>query len=134
VAGTQRTQRDAHTKGPTHRGLGEYLRVIGPGLVTGASDDDPSGIATYAQAGAQFRFGLLWLTLVSLPLMSGVQVVVAVINGIAAAPFLVVIMMISSDRTIMGELRNGRLATALGWLTAAIMAGAALLMIMSGGL
>jgi len=61
-------------------------------------------------------------------------VVVAVINGIAAAPFLVVIMIISSDRAIMGELRNGRLATALGWLTVAIMAGAALLMIASGGL
>jgi len=73
VAGTQQTQGDARTKRRTHSGLGEYLRVMGPGLVTGASDDDPSGIATYAQAGAQFRFGLLWLTLVSLPLMSGVQ-------------------------------------------------------------
>jgi Mn2+/Fe2+ NRAMP family transporter len=61
-------------------------------------------------------------------------VVVAVINGIAAAPFLVVIMMISSDRTIMGELRNGRLAAAPGWLTVAIMAGAALLMVTTGGL
>jgi Mn2+/Fe2+ NRAMP family transporter len=61
-------------------------------------------------------------------------VVVAVINGMAAAPFLVVIMMISSDRRIMGELRNGRVATALGWLTVAIMAGAALLMVATGGL
>src|SRR5213593_3720143 len=51
----------------------QYLRAAGPGLVTGASDDDPSGIATYAQAGAQFRFALLWLALVSLPLMSAVQ-------------------------------------------------------------
>jgi NRAMP (natural resistance-associated macrophage protein)-like metal ion transporter len=51
----------------------EYLKAAGPGLVTGASDDDPSGIATYAQAGAQFRFGLLWLTLVTLPLMTAVQ-------------------------------------------------------------
>ena len=41
--------------------------------MTGASDDDPSGIATYAQAGAQFRFALLWLALVTLPLMSAVQ-------------------------------------------------------------
>jgi Mn2+/Fe2+ NRAMP family transporter len=61
-------------------------------------------------------------------------VVVAVINGIAAAPFLVVIMMISADRAIMGELRNGRVATALGWSTVAIMAGAALLMVTTGGL
>jgi NRAMP (natural resistance-associated macrophage protein)-like metal ion transporter len=42
-------------------------------VVTGASDDDPSGIATYAQVGAQFRFALLWLTLITLPLMSAVQ-------------------------------------------------------------
>jgi NRAMP (natural resistance-associated macrophage protein)-like metal ion transporter len=49
------------------------VKAAGPGLVTGASDDDPSGIATYAQAGAQFRFGLLWLALVTLPLMSAVQ-------------------------------------------------------------
>lgn len=42
--------------GPGWRG---YLRALGPGLVTGASDDDPSGVATYGQAGAQFRYGLL---------------------------------------------------------------------------
>src|SRR5438045_2894422 len=56
--------------GPVWR---QYLRAIGPGLVTGASDDDPSGIATYAQAGAKYRFGLLWLALVSFPLMCAVQ-------------------------------------------------------------
>ncbi|HEU5004011.1 MAG TPA: divalent metal cation transporter [Actinomycetota bacterium] len=46
---------------------------MGPGLVTGASDDDPSGIATYAQTGAQFRFGMLWAALITLPLMAAVQ-------------------------------------------------------------
>jgi NRAMP (natural resistance-associated macrophage protein)-like metal ion transporter len=50
-----------------------YLAALGPGLVTGASDDDPSGIATYAQAGAQFRYATLWTVLVSLPLMMAVQ-------------------------------------------------------------
>jgi Mn2+/Fe2+ NRAMP family transporter len=50
-----------------------YLRALGPGLVTGASDDDPSGIATYAQAGAQFGFGMLWVALITFPLMAGVQ-------------------------------------------------------------
>ena len=49
------------------------LTAMGPGLVTGASDDDPSGIATYAQAGAQYHFGLLWLALISFPLMFAVQ-------------------------------------------------------------
>lgn len=47
--------------------------ALGPGLVTGASDDDPSGIATYAQAGAQFRNGTLWTVLFCLPLMMAVQ-------------------------------------------------------------
>jgi NRAMP (natural resistance-associated macrophage protein)-like metal ion transporter len=50
-----------------------YLRAMGPGLVTGASDDDPSGIATYSQAGAQFGLSLAWLALVTLPLMATVQ-------------------------------------------------------------
>jgi NRAMP (natural resistance-associated macrophage protein)-like metal ion transporter len=50
-----------------------YLRALGPGLVTGASDDDPSGIATYAQAGAQYRFGFLWAALITLPMMAAVQ-------------------------------------------------------------
>jgi Mn2+/Fe2+ NRAMP family transporter len=54
-----------------------YLRRLGPGLVTGASDDDPSGIGTYSQVGAAFRFGLLWTALVCLPLASAVQEVAA---------------------------------------------------------
>ena len=49
------------------------VRGLGSGLVTGASDDDPSGIATYAQAGALFRNGTLWTVLVCLPLMLAVQ-------------------------------------------------------------
>ncbi|WP_322419545.1 Nramp family divalent metal transporter [Mesorhizobium huakuii] len=49
------------------------LGVLGPGLITGASDDDPSGIATYSQAGAQFGFGLTWTMLFSYPLMAVVQ-------------------------------------------------------------
>ena len=50
-----------------------YLRALGPGLVTGASDDDPSGIATYAQAGASFGFSFLWTALLTFPLMATVQ-------------------------------------------------------------
>lgn len=48
-------------------------RLLGPGLVTGASDDDPSGVATYAQAGAKYGFSLLWTALITLPLMAAVQ-------------------------------------------------------------
>jgi Mn2+/Fe2+ NRAMP family transporter len=55
------------------RRLRRVWGALGPGLVTGASDDDPSGIATYAQAGAQFGFGLVWTALITLPLMMAVQ-------------------------------------------------------------
>lgn len=47
--------------------------AFGPGLITGASDDDPSGIGTYSQAGAQFGFGLSWTMLIAFPLMAGIQ-------------------------------------------------------------
>jgi Mn2+/Fe2+ NRAMP family transporter len=56
-------------------------------------------------------------------------VVVALINGAAAAPFLVLVMLISADRTIMGEHVNGKLATALGWTAFAFMAVAAVTVI-----
>ena len=51
----------------------EYLSILGPGFITGAADDDPSGIATYSIAGAQFGTGLLWLSWFSWPLMAAVQ-------------------------------------------------------------
>src|ERR1700719_658827 len=65
------------------------LRLLGPGLVTGAADDDPSGIATYSQAGAQFGYGLLWTVFLTTPFMIAIQVVSAKIGrvtgrGIAA--------------------------------------------------
>jgi len=50
-----------------------FLRILGPGLVTGAADDDPSGIATYSQTGAQFGYGQLWTAFAMLPLMIAVQ-------------------------------------------------------------
>src|ERR1700741_3343100 len=51
----------------------KLLQILGPGLITGASDDDPSGIATYSQAGAQFGFNLGWTLLLSWPLMCAIQ-------------------------------------------------------------
>lgn len=64
--------------------LHQLLRV-GPGLVTGASDDDPSGIATYSQAGAQFGFGVLWLTLFSYPFMCAIQEISARIGRVTGS-------------------------------------------------
>lgn len=57
----------------TVRKTREYWNVLGPGLTTGASDDDPSGIATYSQTGAQYGFQLLWMAPFTLPLMATVQ-------------------------------------------------------------
>ncbi|MEO6838033.1 MAG: divalent metal cation transporter [Ginsengibacter sp.] len=51
----------------------KFLSILGPGIVTGAADDDPSGIATYSQTGAQFGYGQLWTALYMLPFMMGVQ-------------------------------------------------------------
>jgi NRAMP (natural resistance-associated macrophage protein)-like metal ion transporter len=56
--------------------------ILGPGLITGASDDDPSGIATYSQAGAQFGFGLTWTLLFSYPLMVAIQQISARIGRV----------------------------------------------------
>jgi NRAMP (natural resistance-associated macrophage protein)-like metal ion transporter len=53
------------------------FHILGPGLVTGAADDDPSGIATYSQVGAEFGFGMLWTTWFSLPLMTAIQEICA---------------------------------------------------------
>jgi Mn2+/Fe2+ NRAMP family transporter len=234
------------TRSTAPRGWRYYLRSIGPGLVTGASDDDPSGIATYSQAGAMAGLGLLWTSLLTFPLMGTVQeicnrtalatgknlgelitsrwrsrparaaktlqpiagpwagalfalgfigsgmlaipvlagsgaaaglagllgkrfgfsrsprqapvfyglvalgtiggtaltlthvdpvqllVISAFINGVAAAPFLVLVMLISGNRKLMGEHANGRFSTVVGWLTAVIMAVAAIVSLAVG--
>ena len=59
-----------------------FFRVLGPGLITGAADDDPSGIATYSQAGATFGFGQLWSITLCLPLMIAVQETCARIGSV----------------------------------------------------
>jgi NRAMP (natural resistance-associated macrophage protein)-like metal ion transporter len=59
-----------------------WLRKLGPGVITGAADDDPSGIATYSQAGAQFGSALCWTVVLTLPLMIGIQMISARIGRI----------------------------------------------------
>ncbi|MDB5947750.1 MAG: iron transporter [Ramlibacter sp.] len=59
-----------------------FAERLGPGLITGAADDDPSGIATYSQAGSQFRFGLVWTLLLTTPLMIGIQMLSARIGWV----------------------------------------------------
>jgi NRAMP (natural resistance-associated macrophage protein)-like metal ion transporter len=58
----------------------EFLKALGPGLITGASDDDPSGIVTYSMAGAAFGYATLWTSLITFPLMAGVQFICAKIG------------------------------------------------------
>jgi NRAMP (natural resistance-associated macrophage protein)-like metal ion transporter len=53
--------------------IGNFFKMLGPGLITGASDDDPSGIATYSQAGAQYGLSTLWAAWVTFPLMASIQ-------------------------------------------------------------
>ena len=60
----------------------KFLERLGPGLITGAADDDPSGIATYSQAGAQFGLAMLWSVFLTTPLMVGIQVVSARIGRV----------------------------------------------------
>lgn len=66
--------KDVHTE--------SWLKKLGPGLITGAADDDPSGIATYSQAGAQFGFSMLWTVLLTYPLMVGIQMISAEIDRV----------------------------------------------------
>src|SRR5204863_5720891 len=67
----QKNDMKASTKGRVK--IKRFFSILGPGLVTGASDDDPSGIATYSQAGAQFGTATLWVTLLTFPLMAAMQ-------------------------------------------------------------
>ena len=55
------------------RSLKGLVRLLGPGLLTGAADDDPSGIATYSQSGAQFGYALCWTMFLTTPFMVAVQ-------------------------------------------------------------
>src|ERR1700756_897330 len=59
-----------------------FLRIMGPGLITGAADDDPSGIATYTQTGAQFGYGQLWTAVILLPFMTAIQEAAARIGAV----------------------------------------------------
>lgn len=63
--------------GHTHNPIVRYFKTLGPGLVTGASDDDPSGITTYSVAGASLGYGMLWTAIASFPLMAAIQLICA---------------------------------------------------------
>src|SRR5512141_2116197 len=72
----QQEEEKLNSSGPWGK-LKVYLNALGPGLITGASDDDPAGIGTYSQTGAQFGYTQLWMAIFTFPLMTAVQEICA---------------------------------------------------------
>jgi len=120
-----------HAKNPAAEVMQQenFLRRLGPGLVTGAADDDPSGIATYSQVGAQFGYGMSWTLLFSFPFMAVIQEIAARIGcvtgcGIAQnlrrhySPWLLrwVVMLLIVANVINLGADLGAMAAALGLL------------------
>src|SRR3954470_12367762 len=70
---TQTSETVLQGSGPQQTEPKGFLQTLGPGLITGASDDDPSGIGTYSQAGAQLGYGIGWTMLLTFPLMAAIQ-------------------------------------------------------------
>src|SRR6478609_2444114 len=80
----------------------ELARDVGPGLVTGAADDDPSGIATYSQAGAKFGYGLLWTVFLTTPFMIAIQLVSAQIGRVTGKGLAANAMQLAPRWVILG--------------------------------
>src|ERR1700739_154552 len=78
------------------------FRLLGPGLVTGAADDDPSGIATYSQAGAQFGYGLLWTGFLTTPFMIAIQLVSGQIGRVTGKGLTANVMALASRWLVLG--------------------------------
>lgn len=85
---------------PLFDGFKSFFKSLGPGLITGASDDDPSGIATYSQAGAQFGLGTLWLALFQLPLMIAIQEMCARIGLVTGSGLTSIVKKRYSKKTV----------------------------------
>jgi NRAMP (natural resistance-associated macrophage protein)-like metal ion transporter len=88
----------AETRKPSNM----VLRLLGPGLVTGAADDDPSGIATYSQAGAQFGYGLLWTVFLTTPFMIAIQLVSARIGRVTGKGLAANVMELAPRWLVLG--------------------------------
>src|SRR3984885_7323459 len=90
-------------KRPKAKKPGNMLfRLLGPGLVTGAADDDPSGIATYSQAGAQFGYGLLWTVFLTTPFMIAIQLVSARIGRVTGKGLAANVMELAPRWLVLG--------------------------------
>ena len=101
-----RTKRAVYSRAITAR-IGGFFKNLGPGLITGAADDDPSGISTYSVAGAATGYSMLWLTLVSTPMMAVIQGMCARISMVAGIG--------------LAEVMRKRLPVALAYALAALV-------------
>jgi NRAMP (natural resistance-associated macrophage protein)-like metal ion transporter len=101
-----RTKRAVYSRAITTR-IGGFFKNLGPGLITGAADDDPSGISTYSVAGAATGYSMLWLTLVSTPMMAVIQGMCARISMVAGIG--------------LAEVMRKRLPVALAYALAALV-------------
>ncbi len=127
------------------------LRSIGLGLITGAADDDPSAIGTYASAGAALGPSFLWTAPVTLPMMfvvvflsaklgqvagRGINpmkalVVAGVVQGFSTPPLMLLIMLTTNDRKVMGPWVNSRASNVLGWTTTVLIFAASAALVAS---
>src|ERR1700721_669522 len=87
---------------PAKKPRNMVLRLLGRGLVTGAADDDPSGIATYSQAGAQFGYGLLWTVFLTTPFMIAIQLVSARIGRVTGKGLAANVMELAPRWLVLG--------------------------------
>lgn len=85
TASRMRGDRDEEAGANSSQSFQVFLRSLGPGLITGAADDDPSGIGTHSQVGAEFGYGLAWTFVLSFPLMVAIQQIAAEIGRITGA-------------------------------------------------
>lgn len=126
--------------------LRRLLGKIGPGFVTGAADDDPSGIATYSQTGAIFGYGQFWLVWFTASFMIVIQQMcgrIGMVTGKGLAGVIlehysrkvlyvtVSMLMIANRKDIVGQFVNSRVSNALGWMIVLIMTLAGLALIVN---
>jgi len=98
---TEQNDKKFVTSGKPTSSFKPFLKSLGPGLITGASDDDPSGIATYSQAGAQFGLGFLWMALFQYPMMTVIQEMCARIGLVTGSGLNMVIKRKYSKKVVL---------------------------------
>jgi Mn2+/Fe2+ NRAMP family transporter len=89
------------------------------------------GIATYSQVGAQFGYGLSWTLICGFPLLASALYWAAVVNGVLAAPLMMVMMLIVDNHKAMGRRILSVPMTIMGWIATAVMAGASLILFLT---